>query len=146
MLSFTASADEDVDQTIHSPIGFWKTVDDVTGRVRSIINIYEGSDHLLYGKIVRTFPTPGVTPLKTCSACDGERKDKPILGLVIMSRLKLAEDRTEWKGGEILDPSNGKTYHVNLRVLSDNDSMKVRGYIGLPLLGRTQTWIRTHPV
>ena len=143
LFSITALADT-VDASNNSPVGYWKTVDDVTGRVRSIIQIYEASDHQLYGKITQTFPTPGVAPLESCHNCDGERRNHPILGLVIMTGLKLSDDKKEWRDGEILDPSNGKLYKCNIKVLADNDQLHVRGYIGFPLLGRTQTWLRTN--
>jgi uncharacterized protein (DUF2147 family) len=128
----------------NSPIGYWKTVDDVTGRVRSIVKIYETPDHELYGKIIQTFPTPGVVPLKVCSACTDERHNQPMIGLVIMKNLKLADDKTEWNGGEIIDPTTGKTYKCIIKVLDDDQKLRVRGYIGFQLLGRSQTWLRTN--
>jgi uncharacterized protein (DUF2147 family) len=126
-----------------SPIGYWKTVDDVTGRVRSVVQIYETPNHELSGKIVKTFPTPGVAPITSCSKCDGERHDQPMIGLVIMEKLKLAEDKSEWKGGEIIDPTTGKIYKCMIKAIDNNQKLHVRGYIGLPLLGRSQTWLRT---
>jgi uncharacterized protein (DUF2147 family) len=128
----------------HSPIGYWKTVDDVTGRVRSIVKIYETPSHELDGKIVQTFPTPGVVPLKVCSACNDERHNQPMIGLVIMKNLKLADDKMEWNGGEIIDPTTGKIYKCIIKVLDDDQKLHVRGYIGFQLLGRTQTWLRTN--
>ena len=82
-------------------------------------------------------------PDAKCDKCTGERKDQPILGLPIIRNVKAnADDATLWDGGEILDPNNGKTYKVRLKPADGGKKLEVRGYIGAPLLGRTQTWIR----
>ena len=72
--------------------------------------------------------------------CTDARKDKPIVGMVIVSGLK--KDGSEYNGGEILDPNNGKVYKSKLEVADGGKKLKVRGYIGVPLLGRSQTWER----
>jgi uncharacterized protein (DUF2147 family) len=126
-----------------SPVGTWKTVDDVSGRVRSIVKITESGDHTLMGRILQTFPLPGVKPLKVCSACSGSLHDQPIIGMVILTGLHEGKDN-EWTGGEITDPTNGKTYHCTLKPNEDGSKLDVRGYIGFSLFGRTQTWLRAN--
>ena len=75
-----------------------------------------------------------------CSACEGERKDQPITGMVILRDLKKDDD--EWTGGTILDPSNGKTYKCKIAVENGGKKLKVRGFVGMSLFGRTQHWVR----
>lgn len=93
-------------------------------------------DNKLYGKVIKI-----LTPCqenKLCTACEGENKNKPILGMLIINGLILDDD--EWTG-KILDPNNGNLYSCYLKLLSDN-LLKVRGYIGFSAIGRTQYWYR----
>jgi uncharacterized protein (DUF2147 family) len=119
-----------------SPIGLWKTFDDKTGAARAIVRIY-ARDGLLFGKIEGSF-TPGVEK-RVCQVCSDDRKDQPMLGLVIIRNMKHADD--EYGGGDILDPDTGKVYHCKMHV-EDGTRLVVRGYIGFSLLGRNQTWQR----
>ena len=78
-----------------------------------------------------------------CDKCSDERKDQPVLGMTIIRNIKHnAGDATLWDGGEILDPNNGKTYKLRVKPVDGGQKLEVRGYIGAPLLGRTQTWTR----
>jgi uncharacterized protein (DUF2147 family) len=121
-----------------SPLGYWKTIDDVTGNVKSIVKI-EGSSSNLTGTVVKLFPGA----LTVCSACSGNLKDKQILGMTVMYDLKQnSDDPNEWSGGTIMDPKTGRTYHCSLIVSADGNRLIVRGYIGFSLLGRSQTWIK----
>ncbi len=119
-----------------SVLGKWKTIDDVTGKAKSIVEIYE-QDGKVYGKVVKIL-TPG-RENAVCDQCEGDKKDKPILGMVILTGLE--QDGDEWEDGEILDPNNGKTYSCYI-TLEEPDKLKVRGYIGFSLIGRTQYWYR----
>ncbi len=119
-----------------SVLGKWKTIDDVTGKAKSIVEIYE-QDGKVFGKIVKIL-TPG-RENAVCDQCEGDKKDKPILGMVILTGLE--QDGDEWEDGEILDPNNGKTYSCYI-TLEEPDKLKVRGYIGFSLIGRTQYWYR----
>jgi uncharacterized protein (DUF2147 family) len=119
-----------------SPIGVWKTFDDKTGAARAIVRIYL-QDGLLFGKIEGSF-TPGVEK-RVCQVCSDERKNQPMLGLVIIRNMKHTDD--EYSGGDILDPDTGKVYHCKMHV-EDGTRLVVRGYIGFSLLGRNQTWQR----
>jgi len=84
------------------------------------------------------FSIHGTNPI--CDKCEGERHNKPVVGMVIMWGVK--KDGDVWDSGQILDPGKGKTYKVKLSLSDDGQKLDVRGYIGMPMLGRTQTWIR----
>jgi uncharacterized protein (DUF2147 family) len=117
-------------------IGRWKTVDDVTKKELSVVEIYT-SNGKIYGKVVEIFDATKRDRL--CTDCEGDDKNKPVLGMVIIRGLTKEGD--EYNGGQILDPKNGKTYKCYL-TLESKDKLKVRGYIGISLLGRTQYWYR----
>jgi uncharacterized protein (DUF2147 family) len=119
-----------------SPIGLWKTIDDKTGAARAIVRIYE-QDGRLFGKIERSFK-PGAEQ-RVCDVCTDERKDRPIIGLIIIRNMKRADD--EYGGGDILDPDTGSVYHCKMHV-EGGTRLVVRGYIGFSLIGRNQTWQR----
>jgi uncharacterized protein (DUF2147 family) len=120
----------------NSPVGVWKTFDDKTGAARVIVRIYEDNGRL-FGKIVSSF-TPGAES-RVCKVCTDERKDQPILGLIIIRNMKA--DGGEYAGGDILDPESGSVYRCKMHV-EDGTRLIVRGYIGISLLGRSQTWQR----
>ncbi len=128
------------DSSVSSPAGYWKTIDDISGKPKSIVHIWEDKNHSLVGQVVKIYPSPGKDEHELCVACKGESHDKPIVGLVIMSGLTAKEN--QWGSGEILDPQNGKTYNCSARLAENGSKLNVRGYIGLPLLGRSQTWER----
>lgn len=117
-------------------LGKWKTIDDETGQAKSIVEIYEKSGKI-YGKI-----TDIINPQKrkdVCVKCSGEDKNAPILGLIIIKGL--VKDGDEYNGGKILDPLKGEQYKCFI-ALEDKDKLKVRGYVGFSLIGRTQYWYR----
>ncbi|MBT8263439.1 MAG: DUF2147 domain-containing protein [Bacteroidia bacterium] len=116
--------------------GKWKTIDDNTGEEKSIVEIYEENGRV-YGKVVEILVDGRQNA--TCRNCEGEDEDKPILGLTIIRGLE--EDGDEYNSGKILDPESGKLYKCYIE-LEEEDKLKVRGYIGFSLLGRTQYWFR----
>lgn len=122
-----------------SPVGLWKNVDDVSGKPRALIRLTESSG-VLQGKIEKVFPGPNEDPNPTCEKCEGANKNAPVVGLVILDGLK--KDGDEHAGGQILDPDNGKVYRSSVRLTDNGKKLSVRGYIGVPMLGRSQTWIR----
>jgi uncharacterized protein (DUF2147 family) len=122
-----------------SPVGRWTTIDDETKKPRSVIAIYEENGKL-FGKIEKLFREPNEEQNPVCDKCEGALKNQPILGMVILRGLKKDDD--EWTGGTILDPGNGKTYKCKVAVQDSGKKLKVRGYIGMSLLGRTQHWVR----
>ncbi|SNX29165.1 Uncharacterized conserved protein, DUF2147 family [Polynucleobacter meluiroseus] len=126
-------------QGLDPAIGTWKTIDDKTNQPASLIKI-EQINGLLEGTIIKTFPLANEVPLVKCNLCKDARKDQPLIGMKIMTDLKQDQSGT-WSGGYILDPKEGETYKVKL-MTEDGKKMDVRGYIGIPLLGRTQVWYK----
>ena len=116
-----------------SPVGTWVTVDDRSGEERSHLRIYE-EEGKLYGRITKLLDD---RPDARCIKCKGEKKDKPVLGMVILR--DLSESGDAWTGGYILDPENGREYKCRVSLQSDN-RLEVRGYIGMPTFGRSQIW------
>ncbi|KAI1692927.1 hypothetical protein Ddc_23250 [Ditylenchus destructor] len=107
---------------------------------RSTVRISEVGG-VLMGKIEKiTDPTKQTAK---CDECEDDRKGQPIIGMPSSANVKKNSGDTElWDGGDILDPSNGKVYRVRLKPVDGGKKLEVRGFIGMPLLGRTQTWIR----
>lgn len=125
-----------------SAIGFWKTIDDKTHKVSSIIQIWEDKKtHELRGKIYNIIPEHGHKVTDRCVACHGKEKNKPMLGLQIIRGMTLRNGK--YRGGRILDPRNGKEYHATMRLKDHGMLLQLRGYIGIPLFGKTTTWYRT---
>jgi len=123
-----------------SPAGRWQTIDDETGKPKSIVEIQQAADGTLTGKVVQILQSEhGPNPL--CSECEDERKDQPITGMTILWDLK-PDGEQVWSDGTILDPAKGKTYRSKARLLDGGDKLEVRGYIGIEALGRSQTWVR----
>ncbi len=129
---FTAQASE-------SPVGLWRTIDDKTGKEKSLVRIVEANGELR-ATIEKLFREPHEEPNPNCDKCPGERKNKPVLGMMIMTGLK--KSGSEYDGGEILDPANGKTYRVKMWTAEGGKKLNVRGFIGVSLLGSTQVWVR----
>ena len=122
-----------------TPVGLWKTIDDETKAEKSQVRISE-SGGVLIGKIEK-IAEAGKQDSK-CELCSDERKDKPVLGMTIIRNAKPDADKARWEGGDILDPNNGKVYKLLLKPIDGGKKLEVRGYIGMALLGRTQTWQR----
>lgn len=122
-----------------NPVGRWMTIDDSTHRAKSIVRLWE-KDKVLYGNIETLFPAPGEATDPICDKCEGALKNKPIKGMLFMWGFK--QDDDEWTGGRIVDPENGKVYRCWLKVVGNGRKLKVRGYVGISVLGRTQVWER----
>jgi uncharacterized protein (DUF2147 family) len=119
-------------------VGKWKTIDDGTGEVKSIVEITK-KDGKLYGKIIKLFDKdPNYDPI--CDMCKDHLKNQKIIGMQIINGL--TEKEGKWVGDKgILDPDNGKYYNTKIWVDEKNPSkLNVRGYIAF--LYRTQTWLR----
>ncbi len=120
-----------------SPVGLWQTIDDETGKPKALVEI-KNNDGVLSGRIVRLLNPSKPNP--TCDKCSGDKKGQPITGMEILWGLK--KDGADWSGGQILDPQKGKVYGAKLKPSEDGKSLSVRGFMGVSLLGRTQTWHR----
>ncbi len=117
--------------------GRWKTVDDHTGKPRGIVLIYEQGGQF-FGKIEKSLDPKNAN--KICDSCKDERKNQPVTGMVILRHLK--PNGAEWSGGDILDPDNGNVYRCKAKLTEGGKKLVLRGYIGISLIGRSQTWIR----
>ena len=124
-----------------SPAGVWRTIDDNTKKDKSLVRIVE-TGGVYTGKVEKLLD-PETPKDAVCKDCSDDRKDKPILGLTIVRNMKQsADDKAVFEGGDILDPNNGKVYQSKMKLVDNGSKLEVRGFIGISLLGRTQTWIR----
>jgi uncharacterized protein (DUF2147 family) len=122
-----------------SPVGLWKSVDDASGKPKALIRVTE-SNGVLQGKIEKLFRTPDQDQAPKCDKCQGANKDQPVIGMTMLSGLKKSGE--EYIDGEITDPADGKVYRSKAWLTENGKKMQVRGYVGLPMFGRSQTWLR----
>jgi len=115
-----------------SIIGIWETIDDITGKAKSHVEIYEKSGKI-YGKVIKLLPGATVT---TCNNCPAEKNGISLIGMDILWEFRPYKDY--WSYGQVVDPKNGKIYSGNIWLEGDN--LKLRGYIGISLIGRSQIW------
>ena len=121
-----------------TPAGSWNTISDTDGRPTAIVEIREENGE--YTGTVRGLLVPADPEDSVCGKCSGDRKGQRIVGMEILRHVR--RDGDGWGGGEILDPENGKTYRVKLKLADDGKKLIVRGYIGWSLFGRSQVWER----
>jgi uncharacterized protein (DUF2147 family) len=122
-----------------TPAGLWKTIDDETKVEKSLVRITDNSG-VFTGKVEKILTDK---PDAKCTECSDERKGQPVQGMTILRGIKPdANEKGTWVGGDILDPNNGKIYKVLLKLVEGGKKLDVRGYVGMPMLGRTQTWHR----
>lgn len=121
-----------------SVLGKWKSIDDETGKAKSIVEIFE-IDGKIHGKIIQLFRSPDEEQDPTCTKCEGDRKNEKIIGLEIIRGLKKDDD--VYEDGTILDPEDGKVYECKIWVDPESpNKLNVRGYIAF--FFRTQTWLK----
>lgn len=125
-----------------SPVGYWQQINEKTQQPQSIIQIWPNSDGTLAGKILGLYPVKGRELAKYCEKCKGDKKNQPIIGMTIISQMSQANASLTWTDGEILDPKVGSSYRCKMTLSQDDKTLQVRGYVGIPLLGRSQTWHR----
>jgi uncharacterized protein (DUF2147 family) len=123
-------------QSLDSPVGLWKNIDDETKQPKALIRIVEQGGALV-GRIEKILTDKADA---VCEKCSDDRKGKPVQGMTILTGLK--KDGDEWNGGEILDPNNGKVYKAKVKLADAGRKLDVRGFVGIALVGRTQTWVR----
>ena len=121
-----------------SPIGRWKTIDDETGKVKSIVEIYQAKDGSYAGKVAEILHSER-GPNPTCDKCKGANKDKPVKGMVILWGLKPDGDNA-FAGGTILDPAKGKTYKSKMELQAGGAKLGVSGCVAF--ICREQVWVR----
>lgn len=125
-----------IDGQLASPAGLWQPLDSA-GRPLGLIRIFE-SNGLYYGRIEPSSPTDDRQA--RCTLCSDDRRNQPIIGLVLMRHLRLVGG--EYIGGDILDPDTGRLYGCSLRLTDGGHELIMRGFLGISLLGRSQTWRR----
>ena len=116
-----------------SALGTWRTIDDDDGEPKSEIEIYEQGGKL-FGRVLRLLPEGSL-----CDDCADQFQGSSMQGVVVLRDMEPNGD--EWSGGTIIDPKNGRTYRCKME-LDGANRLKVRGYLGISLLGRTQVWER----
>ena len=122
-----------------SLVGTWQTFDDDTHAAKALVEITNHAG-VLSGKIVKLFPAPGEDADPRCTQCAGTRHDQRVVGMTILWNFR--RDGDHWSGGEVLDPESGDVYRAILHPRNDGKTLDVHGYIGIPLLGRSQIWTR----
>jgi uncharacterized protein (DUF2147 family) len=122
-----------------SPKGYWAVRNERTGHVTGVVQIWQQHGKY-YGKVVKIYSVDGNKPTDLCKKCPGSYHNKPILGMLVLSGF--INYGTYYGKGAILDPKNGEVYHARLTLLNQGMKLGVRGYVGNPLFGRTQTWTR----
>jgi len=119
--------------------GLWQAIDHDSGQpsgwflIRDRDGVYEGT-------IVRMFLKPGESPNVVCDRCTDDRRNKPWLGLDIIRGMQ--RDGLSYTNGTILDPRYGRIYSANMTLAPDGQTLVVRGYLGISLLGQNQYWTR----
>jgi uncharacterized protein (DUF2147 family) len=124
-----------------APVGLWKTIDDDTGKPKALVRITQANGEFS-GRIEKLFRQPEQDQNPICDQCEDARKNQPLIGMVILNGLKRDGDDVTYSGGKIIDPASGKVYRSKMTVLENGRKLDVRGYIGIPALGRTQVWLR----
>jgi uncharacterized protein (DUF2147 family) len=123
-----------------TPIGLWKTISDNDGSAQAEVRITD-KEGVLSGKVERVLRSNFKGDEK-CELCKDDRKDQPIVGLEIMRGLKKTEGKNLWEGGTIVDSESGTVYRAKVTPIEGGAKLEMRGFVGVSLFGRTQTWVR----
>lgn len=135
MVLFTSSAlAEDI-------TGTWRYIDDKTGEAKGLVKIEKQSNGTYAGTALKATPRPGYTPKEFCTNCPAPYTNKPIIGLQVISGLK-TDDHVNYTDGKIIDPVSGKIYRLKGKISPNGKKLFLRGYLGISVVGRSQTWLR----
>jgi len=124
-----------------TPLGAWHSIDDATNKPKAVIRISTNASGALSGVVEKAL-NPDTNAEPNCVKCTDDRKGKPKVGMEIIRGGKKADGKDVWEEGKILDPDNGTEYRLRLTPIDSGKKLEVRGYVGTPMLGRTQTWVR----
>ncbi len=125
----------------HDITGLWQSIDDKTGAPKGVVKITKDSSETYTGTVTKITPRVGYTPKEFCVNCPAPFTNKPMIGLGVIQGLKKV-DEFNFADGKILDPNSGKVYSLKAKLTPNGKRLILRGYIGVSVLGRSQTWIR----
>lgn len=121
--------------------GIWQQIDDQSGEAKAQIAFKKDSSGAYTGTIIKITPRPGYTPKELCVNCPAPYTNKPVLGLNLITGLKHIQDK-DYDQGKIIDPLTGKIYRLKAKLNQTGKMLRLRGYLGTSVLGRSQTWVR----
>lgn len=139
-MSWAASSD--------SILGYWRTIDDESGFAKAIVHIQNAQNGSYLSTIVATVERPDYTPAERCNNCPAPFTNRKIIGIPLLWDLRAASTNKvggeqHYTGGYLIDPLSGKFYQISAKLSNDGRRLTLRGYIiGVPFIGRTQTWMR----
>jgi hypothetical protein len=121
----------------------WRILDSRSGVIESVMHFEQEKDGSYSGTVIKSSPNPLIRLYDTCMKCPAPFTDKPIVGMkVLWGFTQDAKDSNRFNDGYAFDPKNGKTYKAKIRISGDQRRMMLRGYIGTPIIGRTEVWLR----